>query len=88
MEIALKKLLKKKNITFKIVNNHKINYGCSNVLFARNLSSNNSYSYYHNINKELENIYESLTPVYQVINNEFDLCDLIDLDFYERWLNE
>ena len=69
-----KKLVKKKNRTFKFANNHKTNY---HKLSAKN----------HIVSKGLENDYLELAPIYQEILQDFEAIDLIDLEFYERWLN-
>lgn len=72
---TLKKILKKKNIVFKYVNNHKTtNY---HILFVIN----------HNVSKGLESVYSNLAPIYAELENDFQTIDLIDLKFYERWLN-
>ena len=71
----MKKILKKKNIVFKYVNNHKTtNY---HILFVIN----------HNVSKGLERVYSNLAPIYAELENDFQTIDLIDLKFYERWLN-
>ena len=71
----MKKILKKKNIVFKYVNNHKTtNY---HILFVIN----------HNVSKGLERVYSNLAPIYTELENDFQTIDLIDLKFYERWLN-
>lgn len=72
--ITLKKLIRKKNISKKSVNNHKIK---NHKFYANN----------HIVSKEIEEIYTSLTPVYQTLNADYERVDLIDLEFYERWLN-
>jgi hypothetical protein len=72
---TLKKILKKKNIVFKYVNNHKTtNY---HILFVIN----------HNVSKGLERVYSNLAPIYAELENDFQTIDLIDLKFYERWLD-
>lgn len=71
---TVKKIIKNKNITVKSVNNHKI----KNHKFNLN---------YHMVSKEMAQIYSSLAPIYQSLNDEFEKIDLIDLEFYERWLN-
>lgn len=73
-ESTLKKLIKNKNITVKSVNNHKI-------------KNHKFHPIKHIVSKELEEIYSSLSPIYQSLNNDFMMVDLIDLEFYERWLN-
>jgi len=72
----MKKVIKKKNIYFKCVNNHKIQI--RHKFITKN----------HNVNGELSEIYLSMQPIYQDIDEEFMSIDLMDLEFYERWLNE
>ena len=31
---------------------------------------------------------QELAPIYQELDNEFQTIDMVDLNFYERWLNE
>ena len=88
VEKALKKLLKKKNTNHKSVNNHKINYWVLKPTKSYNLSGHKILSNYHIVNKELGEIFSSLIPIYQDLTYDYDKCDLIDLEFYERWLNE
>ena len=72
---TLRKVVIKKNRYLKIVNNHKIqNY-------------HKLYGKKHIVSKELEDIYKSLTPIYEELDNAFSSVDLVDLEFYERWLN-
>lgn len=67
-------LIKNKNITFKIANNHKTIY---HKLGFRN----------HIVSKGLIWDYSMLIPIYQELAEDFERSDLIDLEFYERWLN-
>ena len=71
----MKKLIKNKNRYLKSANNHKIpNY---HILMGFN----------HNVSKGLRNIFRDLTPIYDSLNADFDALGLVDLEFYERWLN-
>ena len=71
----MKKIIKNKNRKVKIVNNHKIK------IYHKNKRS------YHIVSKDWAQIYESLSPIYHDLDNEYSSVDLIDLIFYERWLN-
>lgn len=71
----MKKIVKRKNTTLKSVNNHKI-------------TNHNFYKCKHNVSKELIDGYLSMAPIYQTLNAEYANVDLVDLEFYERWLNE
>jgi hypothetical protein len=42
---------------------------------------------YHIVSKEWSDVYSELLPVYDDIDNDCMAIDLIDLIFYERWLN-
>lgn len=71
----MRKFVIKKNRYLKTVNNHKIqNY-------------HKLYEKKHIVSKGLEDVYKSLSPIYQELDNAFEKIDLIDLEFYERWLN-
>ena len=71
----MKKVIKIKNRSFKSANNHKIqNY-------------HKFYEKKHIVSKGLEEIYYQLAPIYQELDEDFQKTDLIDLEFYERWLN-
>ena len=72
---ALKKVTKKKNRSIKIVNNHKIK------IYHKSRANR------HTINKDIGEIYKDLCPIYQELENDFMPVDMIDLIFYERWLN-
>ena len=72
---TLKKILKNKNIYGKFVNNHKT------IIY------HNFWDKYHMLSKGYANYFNVLTPIYQDIEKDFGAIDLIDLDFYERWLN-
>lgn len=70
----MRKLIRKKNISLKSVNNHKT-------------KSHKFYASHHNVSKGLEDIYKSLAPIYQSLSDDFEKADLCDLEFYERWLH-
>jgi len=75
----LKKLIKNKNIYRKFVNNQTIN---AHILLPKN----------HNVSKEWLNYfkpsyYQELIDVYKTLDNEFTAIDVVDLIYYERWLN-
>ena len=71
----MKKVIKKKNRTFKSANNHKIqNY---HKMFGNN----------HIVKWEPKEVYSQLASIYQELDDDFCQTDLIDLEFYERWLN-
>ena len=72
----MKKLVPKKNRTFKSVNNHKIQ-------IYHKLKANK-----HIVNGGIKEVFDSLAPIYQELEREYCEIDLIDLVFYERWLNE
>ena len=71
----MKKLLKNKNICEKCVNNHKT------IIYHK------FYDKYHILSKGYKCYLKELTPIYQDIEKDFDKAYLIDLEFYERWLN-
>ena len=74
-EDALKKLLKNKNRICQSANNHKIP------------RIHKLYASKHIVSKGLEKALESMASIYREIGKEFEAVDLIDLEFYERWLN-
>ena len=74
-DVTLKKLLKSKNRICQTANNHKI--PSIHKLVSKN----------HNVSKGLQEIFESLAPIYEELDSAFSTIDLIDLEFYERWLN-
>ena len=71
----MKKLNKKKNRSWKSVNNHKIR------IYHKFSTSK------HNVSREVIDAYAEMTPIYQELSADFEQPDLIDLEFYERWLN-
>jgi len=72
--MTLKKVIKNKNRYLKSANNHKI---LSHKIVWKN----------HIVSKDWGSLWQSLSPIYQMLNNDFDKIDLVDLEFYERWLN-
>jgi hypothetical protein len=72
----MKKLIQNKNRIYKSVNNHKIQ-------IYHKLKANK-----HNVNGRLFDIYNQMSAIYLDLENDFQAVDLIDLEFYERWLNE
>ena len=71
----MKKIIKNRNRKVKIVNNHKIK------IYHKKDSKN------HIVSKDLEDVYASLGPIYQDLENDYMAIDMVDLIFYERWLN-
>ena len=75
----MKKILKKKNIVFKYVNNHKTtNY---HILFVIN----------HNVSKGLERVYSNLAPIYAELENEAHIIGMVtNLEIWntENWAKE
>ena len=71
----MRKLLKKKNRSYKSVNNHKIK------IYHKKESNN------HKVIKDYEKLYKELSPIYQELDYDYSMVDMIDLIFYERWLN-
>ena len=70
--IKVEKTLIKKNRYLKFVNNHKI-------------PNHKFYLKKHIVSKE--SLYLQMSPIYQELDSEFCQIDLMDLEFYERWLN-
>ena len=71
----MKKIIKNKNRSLKSVNNHKIK------IYHKKYGRN------HIVSKDLSSLYESLGPIYQELDSDYMAIDMIDLIFYERWLN-
>lgn len=71
----MKKLIKSKNIRLKSVNNQKTNH-------------HNTPICWHTISKDIKSIYEELCPIYEELDRDFQTVDVVDLIYYERWLNE
>ncbi len=74
-EITLRKLLKNKNRIYQFANNHKIP------------SIHKKMRQQHNVSKGIQEIFRELAPIYEELNKDFCATDLMDLEFYERWLN-
>lgn len=75
----MKKILKFKNRLRKIVNN-------------QTTSTHKIFYVHHRVSKEwdfdnLTSIYQELLPVYMELDKEFQAIDVVDLIYYERWLN-
>lgn len=71
----MKKIIKLKNIRLKSVNNQRTN------LHNRSLVL-------HSISKDIKSIYDNLCPIYAELDKDFQAVDVVDLIYYERWLNE
>ena len=71
----MKKILKKRNITYRFVNNHKTK------IYHTNMISN------HIVSKDMIRIMEELYPIYRELDSDFQAIDVVDLIYYERWLN-
>ena len=74
-DVTLKKLLKIKNRIYQSANNHKI------PSIHKMVVSN------HTVSKGIQEIYKCLAPIYEDLDSGFSAIDLMDLEFYERWLN-
>ena len=71
----MEKIIKKRNSYLKFVNNHKTKIY---HIFG---------SYYHMLNKDIVLAYQELVPIYQELDRDFQAIDVVDLIYYERWLN-
>lgn len=69
------KILKKRNSYLKFVNNHK-----TKIYHICRISK-------HIVNKELVEIMQELAPIYQELDRDYQTIDVVDLIYYERWLN-
>ena len=71
----MKKNIKSKNRNMKYVNNHKtkLHHKTGNI--------------YHMMSKDILLAYASMSPIYEELNKDFQTIDVVDLLFYERWLN-
>ena len=72
----LRKLIKKGVRRLKPVNNHK------RKIYHKNFAFKNIMS------RSILKIMQELAPIYEELNTEFQTIDVVDLNFYERWLNE
>ena len=71
----MEKIIKKRNRTFKNVNNHKTKI--YHIFGDKN----------HTLNKEIIQTMKELSLVYEDLDKDFQKVDLVDLIYYERWLN-
>ena len=71
----MKKLIKKTNRYVKSVNN-------LGIIGHQILRSK------HIIGRDWEKIISELRPIYEELDNDYSQIDLVDLIYYERWLNE
>ena len=72
----MEKILKNRNRCYKFVNNHKTK------IYHKNATNS------HIVSRELIQIMQELAPIYQELDSQFQAIDVVDLIFYERWLNE
>ena len=42
----------------------------------------------HNVSKDIILAYQDMFVIYEELDADFQKIDVVDLDFYERWLNE
>lgn len=75
LETPVKKIIKRTFISLKSVNNQRTNL-------------HNRYGCLHSISKDIKDIYYSLCPIYEELDKDFQAIDVMDLIYYERWLNE
>ena len=50
-----------------------------------------SHIYYvrkHIVSKDITRAYEEMSLIYEQLDTDFQKIDVVDLEFYERWLNE
>lgn len=73
--VILGKILKKRNRIRKFVNNHKTK------IYHTKLD------HWHMMSKEIIQAMQELSPIYQELNDDFQTIDVVDLIYYERWLN-
>ena len=71
----MKKIIKNTNSILKIVNNLPIKH-------------HHFYCRRHIISKDWEEAYSLLAPIYKELDEEYSAIDMVDLIFYERWLND
>lgn len=74
------------NITKKL--KVKKNKYCKSVHNLKHTRFNKLRANIHNVSKETINAYVSMSPIYLELDNAFGRVDLVDLEMYERWLNE
>ncbi|MBE5739043.1 MAG: hypothetical protein E7354_04895 [Clostridiales bacterium] len=71
----MKNILKNKHRYRKIVNNLDIKI---HIYYPKS----------HNVSKGIIQAYLDMSAVYIDLDSDFQKIDVVDLDFYERWLNE
>lgn len=71
----MKKVLKNRHRSLKNVNNLNI----KNHIYKSNS---------HNLNKDILKAYLDMSKIYTELDSDFQKIDVVDLEFYERWLNE
>ena len=71
----MKKIFNNKNIYRKYVHNLK-----------SKIYHENSYQR-HILSKDLVSVYSEMGPIYQSLDIDYSRVDLIDFEYYERWLN-
>lgn len=72
----MEKILKNRNRCLKIVNNHKTKI------------YHKKPSFEHIVSRDIVQIMQELAPIYQELDSDFQTIDVVDLIYYERWLNE
>ena len=75
----MKKILKNKNIYRKFVNNQT---SIGHILLSINHSVSKEWLNYYN-----PSTYQDLINLYEDLDKEFTAIDVVDLIYYERWLN-
>ena len=71
----MRKILKNTNTTYKSVNNLSI-------------KTHHFFASRHIMSKGFQEAIESLKPIYEELDEDYSTVDMVDLIFYERWLNE
>lgn len=74
-KLKLKKVLKSKHRYKKMVNN----LGVKTHIY---------YQLKHTLSKDIIKAYKEMSEVYAELDADFQKIDVVDLEFYERWLNE
>ena len=71
----MKNLLKKTNSIVKVVNNLPIK---EHYFYCRR----------HIMSRDYIDAMSIMVPIYEELDSEYAAIDMVDLIFYERWLNE
>ncbi len=71
----MKKVLKNKHRYVKFVNN----LGVKSHIY---------YAFRHILSKDIIKAYPDMSEIYAELDADFQKIDVVDLEFYERWLNE